>query len=612
MGYNRWGDVGCVRYRIFKLCGGIRFTPSCFPTCTQPILLVHHSSFFHNAHASAVSPTPHLSRSAAAACPTRNLAALPNVLPASSLRPAVHCYCCCPCCLHAPSPRSAAAAVRLLLRAAAVATYCSCCSSLLLLPTATAAATPLAAAASGLAAAPELLLLPVGATLRLAFGLLSVCVHACVHGMCFDDSPPQQALRAVDDVYRWLRGGGGGGSGGGGGGGGRGGGGGGGGGGGRGGGGGGGGGGGRGGAGKGGGRGRSARGVGGHVQQLPRLPDNPTPQQLREWVVQRVSPGGSGRCTYVRRTGKLKRQPCGKLHTEYRCFGRLEDAWVDEYGDEAIVPNWLKLQGMGVDVYALDFVRMNKAIYAMFVTELSNEGACYSCVPGDAAAALGTIESAAALGASESSVVGASESVASTEALHTFTLDSGTSRCFFRDYTTLTPPAAPVPVSLADPTGGPVVARASTVLPCPAVPSGSLSGLHLPTFSTNLVSNAALQDVWVDTFTPRGQRVAICTSLPSLLRSPAPPCLPCVEGRQRTAPHSSKFPPTTAPLQTLHMDVWGPAPVGGMDQERYFLLVVDDYTRYTTVFPLRRKADVSGVLIPWICATRRQLRDRFC
>ncbi|CAI7779729.1 unnamed protein product [Closterium sp. NIES-53] len=83
-------------------------------------------------------------------------------------------------------------------------------------------------------------------------------------------------------------------------------------------------------------------------------------------------------------------------------------------------------------------------------------------------------------------------------------------------------------------------------------------------------------------------------SLPSLPCSPALPCLPCVEGRQCAAPHSSEFPPTTAPLQTLHIDVWGPAPVSGTDQERYFLLVVDDYTRYTSVFPLRRKADVSG------------------
>ncbi|CAI7770890.1 unnamed protein product [Closterium sp. NIES-53] len=115
------------------------------------------------------------------------------------------------------------------------------------------------------------------------------------------------------------------------------------------------------------------------------------------------------------------------------------------------------------------------------------------------AAALGASECAAALGASESTApLGARASPAtspsSAEALHTFTLYTGTSRCFFHDCTIITPLAAPVPVSLADPTGGPVVARASTFLPCPAVPSGSLSGLHLSTFSTNLVSNAAIQD----------------------------------------------------------------------------------------------------------------------
>ncbi|CAI7758540.1 unnamed protein product [Closterium sp. NIES-53] len=46
-------------------------------------------------------------------------------------------------------------------------------------------------------------------------------------------------------------------------------------------------------------------------------------------------------------------------------------------------------------------------------------------------------------------------------------------------------------------------------------------------------------------------------SLPPLPRGPAPSCVPCVEGRQRAAPHSSEFPPTEAPLQTLHMDVGG-------------------------------------------------------
>ncbi|CAI7873159.1 unnamed protein product [Closterium sp. NIES-53] len=270
---------------------------------------------------------------------------------------------------------------------------------------------------------------------------------------------------------------------------------------------------------------------------------------------------------------------------------------------------------------------------------------CYLSVPPDPgieAAALGASASAA-LGTGESAAPGAGESALSgsapTEALHTFILDSGASRSFFRDSTTLTPLSRPVTVSLADPSGGPVLAHSSTVLSCPPAPSGLLSGLQLPSFSTNLVSGADLQDAWVDQFTPgaapgqvfaavsrssptsapcscrplshetllwhhrlghpslprlRGMAsrtlvLGLPRSLPPLPPGPAPACVLCVEDRQRAAPHSSEFPPTKAPLQTLHMDVWGPARVCGQGHERYFLLVVDDYSHYTTVFPLRCK-----------------------
>ncbi|CAI7777745.1 unnamed protein product [Closterium sp. NIES-54] len=37
----------------------------------------------------------------------------------------------------------------------------------------------------------------------------------------------------------------------------------------------------------------------------------------------------------------------------------------------------------------------------------------------------------------------------------------------------------------------------------------------------------------------------------------------------------------------------------------------DDYTCYTTVFHLHSKGEVPGVLIPWICTVRLQLRERF-
>ncbi|CAI7732673.1 unnamed protein product [Closterium sp. NIES-54] len=424
--------------------------------------------------------------------------------------------------------------------------------------------------------------------------------------------------------------------------------------------------------------------------------------------------GGAGRgaaaqspCAYVLRTGPRSGEVCGLPHTTQRCFGRLTNAWRTQFPDSAELPRWHDLLLQNVPIFDLDFDDILAAMYAL--ADITKGGFYLSVPPdpGTAAAALGA-SAAAALGASASAAPGAGTSTLSgtalTEALHTFTLDSGASRSFFRDSTTLTPLSRPVAVSLADPSGGPVLARSSTVLPCPAAPSGLLSGLHLPSFSTNLMSGADLQDAWVDQFTPGGQRVTHCTcsrtgrhlatftrrpgsslytlttapppvsasgqvaassqvfaaasryspasapcscrplshetllwhhrlghpslprlrgmasralvsglprSLPPLPPGPAPTCVPCVEGQQRVAPHSSSFPPTEAPLQTLHMDMWGPTRVRGQGHEGYFLLVVDDYSRYTTVFLLRSKGEVPEVLIDWIRGARRQLSESF-
>ncbi|CAI7735556.1 unnamed protein product [Closterium sp. NIES-53] len=288
---------------------------------------------------------------------------------------------------------------------------------------------------------------------------------------------------------------------------------------------------------------------------------------------ERGASGGSVRCPYVIRTGDRASQTCWKFHSKYRCFSHLDDACRAEFGDKAERPRWAELLRYGVDIFALDY---NAILAAMYVLSVGAEGDCYLCLPHDPGI------KAAALGASESALLG----TAPVGAFHTFTLDSGASHCFFRDSTTLTPLPAPVPVRLADPSGGPVLARSSTVLPCPAIPSGSLSGLHLPSFSTNLVSTAALQDTMVTTTTPGGQRVSICT---------------CT----RTGRHLATF--CHRPGSSLYTLTSEPS----QDCKRYFLLVVDDYTRYTTVFPLRSKGEVVDVLIPWIRAVRLQLRERF-
>ncbi|CAI7906073.1 unnamed protein product [Closterium sp. NIES-54] len=78
----------------------------------------------------------------------------------------------------------------------------------------------------------------------------------------------------------------------------------------------------------------------------------------------------------------------------------------------------------------------------------------------------------------------------------------------------------------------------------PCTPSPWTQVLHTISFVTAPPSLLSLHLSRLDWLTPQGAQ-----SLP-----PLPPCLPSVEGRQRAAPHSSLFPPTTAPLQTLHMD----------------------------------------------------------
>ncbi|CAI7753286.1 unnamed protein product [Closterium sp. NIES-53] len=375
----------------------------------------------------------------------------------------------------------------------------------------------------------------------------------------------------------------------------------------------------------GGGAGRGAAmqrgGLGGsRRQQQLRTRETPSVQKLREWYAGRGRSGSAGPCAYVLRTGTHSGEVCGLPHTTQHCFGRLTDAWRTQFPDVVELPRWHDLLMQNVSIFDLDFDAILAAMYALGDI---TEGDCYLSVPpnpGTVVAALGA-SAAAALGASASTAPGAGtsppSSTAPTESLHTFTLDSGASRSFFRDSTTLTPLSRPVAVSLADPSGGPVLAHSSTVLPWsslytlttappPVSASGQVAASSHVFAAASRSSPPSCRPLSHETLLwhhrlghpslPRLRGMAsralvsgLPRSLPPLPPGPAPTCVPCVEGRQRAAPHSSSFPPTDAPLQTLHMDVWGPARVRGQGHERYFLLVIDDYSRYTTVFPLRSK-----------------------
>ncbi|CAI7811604.1 unnamed protein product [Closterium sp. NIES-54] len=217
------------------------------------------------------------------------------------------------------------------------------------------------------------------------------------------------------------------------------------------------------------------------------------------------------------------------------------------------------------------------------------------------------------LGASVAEVhvasVDTSPGAAPEDASLTFTLDSGASHCFFPVHTMLTPLPAPLSLALADPTSRPVTPRYTTTLSCPAVPSGFLTAFHVPSFSRNLVGVRPLVDshvgVWIepsgdtptcvdgDTYAPLATFHAEPGSVHYTLHTGP-------QGRQQQQ-QQQQLPPT--PLVTHPFLIYALWLISDFERESFFLVVVDDYSRCPTVFPLAKKSEVTSMLVRWLLTT---------
>ncbi|KAJ9551529.1 hypothetical protein OSB04_015574 [Centaurea solstitialis] len=88
-------------------------------------------------------------------------------------------------------------------------------------------------------------------------------------------------------------------------------------------------------------------------------------------------------------------------------------------------------------------------------------------------------------------------------------------------------------------------------------------------------------------------------------------CVPCLKGKQHKASHKSKTINTiSAPLQLLHMDLFGPTNVMSIGKKSYCLVIIDDYSRFTWVFFLRTKDETSGLIKPFVKRVENQVNLR--
>ena len=68
-------------------------------------------------------------------------------------------------------------------------------------------------------------------------------------------------------------------------------------------------------------------------------------------------------------------------------------------------------------------------------------------------------------------------------------------------------------------------------------------------------------------------------------------CVSCQMGKSCKIPFSLSNKISLFPLEKLHCDLWGPAPIFSCQQFKYYAVIVDDCTRYTWIFPLKKKSD---------------------
>ncbi|KAD5318271.1 hypothetical protein E3N88_18217 [Mikania micrantha] len=84
-------------------------------------------------------------------------------------------------------------------------------------------------------------------------------------------------------------------------------------------------------------------------------------------------------------------------------------------------------------------------------------------------------------------------------------------------------------------------------------------------------------------------------------------CAACLKGKQ----HKVSFPPiedpkSTACLQMLHMDLFGPVRIMSLAKKKYCLVIVDDYSRFVWTFFLHSKDEVAKSIIHFVLYVEKQ------
>jgi hypothetical protein len=75
-------------------------------------------------------------------------------------------------------------------------------------------------------------------------------------------------------------------------------------------------------------------------------------------------------------------------------------------------------------------------------------------------------------------------------------------------------------------------------------------------------------------------------------------CDICALSKQCRLPFSSSSISSIRPFELIHCDIWGPYKIPSLSGAKYFLTIVDDYSRFTWVFFMHHKHETHNFFFP--------------
>ena len=75
-------------------------------------------------------------------------------------------------------------------------------------------------------------------------------------------------------------------------------------------------------------------------------------------------------------------------------------------------------------------------------------------------------------------------------------------------------------------------------------------------------------------------------------------------------PFSQSTYKSTRPLALIHSDVCGPAPITSLFGYSYYVIFVDDYSKYIWLFPMKKKSDVFSIFYDFHIKAERQFSTK--